>query len=85
MARTTLQYTQPGTVAHGHIIKDGAAVFTSFELDGGYFSTEKAENMVRKIYDRSFLCESVTHYGKVYTMSTKDFIEHATELEIIEK
>lgn len=85
MARKTIKYTLPGTVAHGHVIKDGKAVFTSFEIEGVYKGLSTSEKFVRKTYDNSFTIESVTHYGKVYEMPIEHFIKVANLVDIIEK
>lgn len=85
MARKNITYTQPGTVAHGHVIKDGKAVFMSFEIDGMYKSLNTSESFVRKNYDNSFTIESVTHYGKVYEMPISQFVKTAKMVDIVEK
>ena len=85
MARKSIKYTLPGTVAHGHVIKNGKAVFTSFEIDGAYKGLNTSESYVRKIYDNSFTIESITHYGKVYEMTIEQFIKVAPLVDIVEK
>lgn len=85
MARQYLQYTQPCTVVHGYVIENGEAVYTSFELEGGYYPLEKAGKMARKLYNQSFTADAVTHAGKVYKMKISEFLKNAELAEIKEK
>lgn len=85
MARSEIKYTMPGTVAHGHILKDGKAEFASFEIEGSYMGDKRAENYVRSNLDSTFNLENVTHFAKLYKMPVEVFKEHATLIDVVEK
>lgn len=85
MARKEITCTIPGTVAHGYIIENGKAVFTSYEFDGSYLHEKGAENRARKEHDKTFSLESLTHYKKVYTMPVEKFVKLADLQDINEK
>ena len=88
MARTTIEHTVRGTVAHGVIIENGQAKPATFEIDGCTLSAKSAQTRVRNTLNNTFCIDlenPVTYYGKVYSMPVSEFINHAQLIDISEK
>ena len=88
MARSIVTHSQPGTVAHGTVLRYGKLEPASFEIDGSRLSAKSAEVRIRKTLDNTFNIDSeapVTYYTKVYTMPITEFLKLANLSDILEK
>lgn len=77
MARATVSYTEPGSVVHGYALKDEKAVHCSYSLTGYYYNLTRAEAVVRRDYDNTFVAQSITHFKTRYEMTAREFMEVA--------
>lgn len=76
MARNTIQKVFTTTIVKGFIIKDGAPVEASYELDKKC-GIQTAQSIVRK-QQPTFAATEVSERSILYTMTFDEFKAHAT-------